>query len=206
MENWKTIPEFDRYSVSDYGRVMNNQTGQVISQRLSRNGYLRVNLRKGDVEYEKPTVIHVHRMVGLCFVDNPLKKPQLNHIDGDKKNNHVSNLEWVTSSENINHAYDNDLISKVRVPMNEQRRINNVESHLRPGYREKMQIINKESGLTKTIIQIDQETGIALNEFDNAHDAARSIFGDESKFKDRLIARAARGVVKSAYGFMWRYA
>ena len=205
MENWETIKGYERYSVSNHGRVMNNESKVVISSRDSNNGYLRVNLRKGDVKYEKPRVIHVHRLVALAFIDNVFNKPQVNHIDGDKHNNNVDNLEWVTSSENIEHAYKTELLSKVKPPMTIEHRKNNVESHNRPEYRIKMQRVNREAGITRRIKQIDRETGVVINRFDNAHEAARFLFGVEYKFKDRLISRVARGSAKSAYGFIWRY-
>ena len=62
-----TLKGFERYSVSNYGNVRNNISGNVLSKRKASNGYLRVNLRTGTVPYEKPTVVHVHRLVAESF-------------------------------------------------------------------------------------------------------------------------------------------
>ena len=69
-------------------------------------GYLYVNLCKGG----KPKNFFVHRLVALCFIPNPENKPEINHIDGHPLNNHVSNLEWCTRSENVQHAFDTGLM------------------------------------------------------------------------------------------------
>lgn len=106
-EVFKKIDGYERYSVSNYGRVINNETGLEISQRIASNGYMRVNVRKGDVKYEKPKTISVHRLVAEYFIENPCNKPYVNHIDCNKKNNHVTNLEWCTEKENSIHAYEN---------------------------------------------------------------------------------------------------
>lgn len=105
MEKWEVIKEYPRYSVSDNGRVKNNVSGQIISQRKSTNGYMRVNVRSGFEKYERPTTLSVHRLVAEYFVPKISGKEYVNHKDCDKTNNCASNLEWCTSKENSIHAY-----------------------------------------------------------------------------------------------------
>lgn len=100
------------YEVSSYGRVFSKEKTvptkngytrsypyKEMKQQVNENGYLTVTLCKQG----KRKVIPVHRLVALAFIPNPNGKPQVNHIDEDKKNNMLSNLEWVTNKEN--HDY-----------------------------------------------------------------------------------------------------
>lgn len=101
-EIWKDIPGYEGlYQASNYGNVrsMNyNRTGQVRELKQNfKNGYCFVLLRRKNC--------YVHRLIAETFLENPENKPQVNHIDGDKHNNHVSNLEWCTVSENEKHKY-----------------------------------------------------------------------------------------------------
>ena len=97
MKEFKKIKGFERYSVSDDGTVINNITGAILSQRESTNGYMRVNLRRGNESYEKPKTRSVHRLVAEAFIPAIPGKCYINHIDGNKHNNNVSNLEWCTA-------------------------------------------------------------------------------------------------------------
>src|SRR5690625_5086241 len=72
----------------------------------THDGYSIINLMK----HGKSKSYRLHRIVAKHFIPNPENKPQINHIDGDKANNRVKNLEWVTQSENIRHAYSHGLI------------------------------------------------------------------------------------------------
>ena len=106
MENWKVIREYPRYSISDKGRVKNNVSGNIISQRQATNGYMRVNVRTGKTKYEKPITLAVHRLVAEHFLPKIEGKNYVNHKDCDKTNNELSNLEWCTAQENSMHAYN----------------------------------------------------------------------------------------------------
>lgn len=105
MADWKNIPGYDNYEVSDEGNVRNRKSGRILKDGYTRGGYRKVNLRaNGDAKSVK-----VHRLVADNFVPNPTGKSCINHIDGDKTNNRKDNLEWCTHSENNKHAYKNHL-------------------------------------------------------------------------------------------------
>lgn len=91
------------YEVSDTGRVFSLKFGKrrKIAAGLSSSGYLSVVLQNS----AKRRSLTVHRLVAFAFLENPEMKATVNHKDGVKTNNHVSNLEWNTQSENMRHAY-----------------------------------------------------------------------------------------------------
>lgn len=93
--------------VSNLGNVKTIK-GKILKQRLDKDGYYQVNLYYNGLETTKK----VHRLIALTFLPNPNNYPVVNHIDGNKTNNHISNLEWCTVSYNTQHAYDNGLEGK----------------------------------------------------------------------------------------------
>lgn len=101
-EEWKPIDEFPNYAVSNKGKVMNLKTGRILKHGSTPNGYAIVALCKGDGT--KPKMITIHKLVATAFIPNPLNLPQINHIDEDRTNNDVVNLEWVSASKNIRHS------------------------------------------------------------------------------------------------------
>lgn len=111
MEVWKDIVGYEgKYQVSNLGYIKSLEmwTGdkyikrdKILRGSLSKNGYLYVSLCKGG----KAKKYKVNRLVAQAFIENPYNLPITNHIDGDKTNNCVDNLEWTTQSENLKHAY-----------------------------------------------------------------------------------------------------
>lgn len=97
-EYYLTIPGFEDYEASNLGNIRNKLTGRILRQSLNKEGgYYRVSL------YRKH--YYVHRLVAMTFFDEDIEGLDVNHIDGDHWNNHVSNLKIVTRKENIRHAY-----------------------------------------------------------------------------------------------------
>jgi hypothetical protein len=108
QEIWKDITGYEGlYKVSSYGRIKSlidhygNERVLILKNIVNDRGYLRVNLYK----LGKIKTLKVHRIVAIEFIPNPDKKKQVNHIDGIKINNYISNLEWNTGHENIKHSW-----------------------------------------------------------------------------------------------------
>jgi hypothetical protein len=115
-EIWKECKGFSNYEVSNFGNVRSKdrivkcgknynacKKGKILSLSVNSNGYLKVVL-SGKTKY-------VHILVGIAFIDNPENKREINHIDDNKRNNFIFNLEWVTSSENKIKAYKTGIMS-----------------------------------------------------------------------------------------------
>ena len=96
---WKKYSE--NYEASTDGHIRNSKTKHVLHEFKSKDGYLRTQLG-GKTRL-------VHRVIAQTFIENPRQLPEVNHIDGCKTNNAVSNLEYCSRSDNLRHAYINDL-------------------------------------------------------------------------------------------------
>lgn len=83
------------------GNIFSHTSNKYMSQNKNRFGYLYTNLTKNKTKKQ----VKIHRIVAEAFIPNPLKLPEVNHINGDKSDNRVCNLEWVTRQENIAHSY-----------------------------------------------------------------------------------------------------
>lgn len=105
MELWISIDGFSNYEASSDGRIRNRTTRKILRPNHNQKGYQQVSLYKDGKPYTKK----VHRLVADAFYDGEHIEQQVNHINGDKDDNHVYNLEWCNGSENIKHAYDSGL-------------------------------------------------------------------------------------------------
>ncbi len=115
IAQWKTIEGHPDYEVSDTGQVRRIRTvqgspeGRILRPK-ARGGYLRARLRVAGRDQLKS----IHRLVAVAFIPNPQAKPCVNHLDGNKENNRVDNLEWCTHKENSRHASTMGLLSDRR--------------------------------------------------------------------------------------------
>lgn len=97
----KNINGYDNYTISMNGEVVNTRTDKKLYVGINKdNGYLQVKLYAKN----KGKNFYIHRLIALAYIDNPLSLPEVNHKDSDRLNNSISNLEWVTSQGNSEHA------------------------------------------------------------------------------------------------------
>ena len=104
-EEWRDVKDYEGcYQVSNYGRIKSYKNNLILKQRVYAK-YLYVCLCHNN----KKEMKRVHRLVAQAFLPNPNNLPQVNHKDGNRENNNVNNLEWVTASQNIIHGYKMNL-------------------------------------------------------------------------------------------------
>lgn len=181
QEIWKDIPGYNgKYRVSNLGNVMSiNYLNQGIDKLLSlknhHSGYLIVRLCSGNKSDQKNRT--VHSLVAEAFIPNPYNKRCVNHIDGNKKNNRVDNLEWVTHRENTQHA--------IRTGLRDPHKNNHPKG---------ADTIN-----SRSVIQYSK-SGEYIRTWDCISDAARYI-----GINPCMITNNASGRTKSAHGFVWKY-
>ena len=142
QEQWKPIQEFNgEYEVSNLGRVRSMKryygvVGRIMPQTIQRKGYYAVTFHMNNKAYCRK----VHRLVIEAFTPNPDSLPCINHIDGNKLNNHVSNLEWCTYQHNMQHAVRTGLTHPHRWTDDERKQISerNKGQVITPEQREKI--------------------------------------------------------------------
>ena len=94
---WKIIPVDNNYEASEDGEIREIKNKKIVSQWKDKDGYFLATLSN--------RLYRVHRLIALTFISNPEQLPVVNHKNFDKSDNHISNLEWVSYSENAKHSY-----------------------------------------------------------------------------------------------------
>ena len=146
----------------------------MLKQTLNSHGYYCVTIT---LKNHKQKVVQVHRLIAQTFIPNPKNKPQVNHKDGNKLNNDVSNLEWVTVQENIVHAFENGL---------------------NKGSKPWLGKTGASHNKSKAVVRCDLNWN-ELEEFPSVTEASK-YYGNLSH-----ISACARGERKTSGGFKWKY-
>lgn len=157
---WKQIiidNVITNYSVSKDGRVKNNITNKELSLR-TQQGYKHATIYIN----KKPKSCRVHRLVATAFIPNPENKPYVNHLNGIRSDNRVENLEWVTPSENTQHAVDTGLFKPTREKQVIQYGLNGEKIS---EYRSIAEAARQTKGLVEKIVQCCQMTRKTHNGF-----------------------------------------
>lgn len=101
---FRNVVDYPNYWVGENGNVFTERSNGCMDLTPNKRGYVRIQFYKG-TEWDDKDMIPVHRLVGKYFIPNPENKPEINHMDGVRNNNHYLNLGWTTASENQKHAY-----------------------------------------------------------------------------------------------------
>lgn len=187
MEIWKSIKGFEGlYEISNLGNIRSLDRlvkhsksgfrkchGKIIAKRIGDSGYYFSMLYKDGKYYH----VQIHRAVASAFVKNPDSKPQVNHINADKLDNRCENLEWCTASENMKHAYSNNLIPLDKIGKK-----------------------GAENNSARKVEQYNPETGESVAKFGTMKEAAEALGVSVSG-----ICNVCSGYRRSCRGFYFRY-
>ena len=181
IEKWKRIKETKNYYVSNYGNVKTSNYNHTNKEKILKpikynNGYLYVNIN-GKIRA-------IHRLVAETFILNPYSKPQVNHKDGNKLNNKLDNLEWVTARENTIHALKNGLINT------------RTEKTLKAKRIQVRKLIEK----NKIRIKQYSKDGIYINTYNSIIEASKYTNSNSTH-----ISLCAKGKQKTCGGYIWKY-
>lgn len=112
MELWLTVEKYPEYEVSSHGRVKSKKNGAILKPFKTNSGYFQVKLWHDGRHHH----VYIHRLVADTFYDGIHDNLEVNHINGDKLDNFVGNLEFCTRSENARHAIETGLFKPYQLP------------------------------------------------------------------------------------------
>lgn len=182
LEEWRPVKGYEGlYFVSNTGRIRSNyKGGRTLKIQTQHTGYKTVELFNNRIG----KTLCVHRIVAEAFIPNPDNKPQVNHKDETRFNNHVSNLEWVTAKENQNYG----TCKKRRA------------AKINYATQMRKDIARKNSQKSrKPVVQYDKD-GNVVRSFVSGSEASRATNVQPTK-----ISACALGKRKSAGGYIWKF-
>lgn len=221
-----------QYKISKTGQCFNINSKKYLKGQISNSGYLNFNLTLPSGEKRR---FYAHRLVAVAYIDNPKNKPEVNHLDGNKLNNNVNNLEWVTASENQYHntKINNKKTLKKVYQYNKNKELIKIFNGVGEAARELnisqsliSQEINKnKKTLTKgfywadsennnfsTIQYINSGKSKEVGQYNKETDELIKVFpstGAAARFlginSSSHIGECCRGKIKSYKGYKWKY-
>lgn len=188
MEEPKQYLDFIDYDVYSDGRIYSHKTNKFLKTYIGTNGYYNLSLQKNDKTYK----LTLHRVLATCYVPNPNNYPCINHIDGNRLNNNLYNLEWCTHQQNMKAWVElgvpnSGLFKKGQIPWNKGIKCPNQsgENHHN----------------AHKVNQYDLQ-GNFIRSFDTL-EQARIFIG---KNGSSGISQCCSGKLPNIYGYIWRYA
>ena len=183
-EQWKTISGYENYQVSNYGRIksLKGKEERILKQGTNKGGYQQVLFYKDG----KPKMFRVNRLVAMSFIPNPNNLPQVNHIDENKCNNHVDNLEWCTAKYNINFGTARERQAKTISGENNPKTM--------------LGKFGKEHPNSKQVIQLTLNNEV-VKIWDSVMDVQRNL-----GYNNAHICSCCKGKRKTSNGYKWCYA
>jgi hypothetical protein len=179
----KIIDSFPNYEISTDGVVSNIKTGKKLVHTYNKKGYASVTLCNNETYIRKQ--FRLNRLVAQAFIPNPENKSQVNHKDGKKSNNNVTNLEWTTPSENIKHGWATGLFEKTRESTIRRHNLKSNDIQLK-----------RALALRKPIVQYDL-SGNYIRKFESVKEA----------YEEMGIQpiHALKNRTKQSSGYIWKY-
>lgn len=170
---WKTLDFNPNYEANEDGRIRKINNRYEPKKYIDKDGYEHINLSRKKYR--------VHRVIAMTFIPNPENKPEVNHINSIRDDNRAENLEWVTRSENQQHAFRNGRHQALR----EQARENIVKYAV--------------SAISRPVLQYSLKDEF-IAEYPSLSEAARQVLGNH-----RNISLVCQGKRKTASGYKWYY-
>lgn len=183
----KDVKGWEDYTIDTDGNIFSKRKNKYLKQTINKYGYCKVTLQKN--KYKK--MYSVHRLVAETFVANPKNLPQVNHIDSDRTNNNINNLEWVNAKENTQHALKNNRFESMAKINSEKMKRNKI-------YLKGVPLANK--AVKKKVSQYD-ENGILINTYKSITEASKN-----TAISIQSINQVCRNKRKKAGGYIWHYA